>query len=176
MSRSPFSITVTLFDPYGNLETNYTGTVTFASSDATALLPFDYTFTLDDKGTHNFGVVFFTLGNQTLIIADKATGTSGSVTITVTGPPAPPPAGSHRPGSSDFLPVQSAASDGQTALLDSFFASMDDKSAELKQDRWWPTKWSARFQQEPVTRGWSAGALPYITADFGTPRGSDSIN
>src|SRR5262249_31993601 len=81
----PFFITVTAFDAYGNLETNYTGTITFSSTDPSpALLPADYTFTSDDKGTANFGVVFFTRGQQTLIVTDTASGVASSVMIMVT--------------------------------------------------------------------------------------------
>ena len=80
----PFSITVTVFDAYGNPESNYTGTVTFASSDPhPALLPPDYTFTPDDKGAANFGVVFFTPGNQILTVTDIESGVSSNITIMI---------------------------------------------------------------------------------------------
>jgi hypothetical protein len=80
----PFSVTVTAYDAYGNLETGYTGTITFSSSDPSpALLPADYTFTPGDDGTQNFGVVFFTRGQQTLIVTDTASGVASSIMITV---------------------------------------------------------------------------------------------
>jgi hypothetical protein len=131
-TRNPFSITVTAFDAYGNLETNYTGTISFASSDAAALLPLDYTYTLADKGTHNFGVVFFAVGNQTLIVSDKGRGIASSVVITVTSPPAPPgPAAPPGPGGKiEFLPALQASLDEQTASLDWFFASENGKTRE----------------------------------------------
>src|SRR5207302_5114182 len=78
-ASKPFSITVTVFDQYGNLEANYTGTITFTSSDPTpALLPADYTFTPGDNGTQNFGVVFFTRGAQTLIVTDTESGVAST--------------------------------------------------------------------------------------------------
>jgi hypothetical protein len=38
----PFGVTVSARDPYRNLVTTYTGTITFASSDNGALLPDNY--------------------------------------------------------------------------------------------------------------------------------------
>jgi hypothetical protein len=132
VTRSPFSITVTVFDPYGNLETNYTGTIKFSSSDSTALLPSDYTYMLADRGTHNFGVVLFALGDQTLTLIDKANGVVGIATITVQSPPAPPGGGRRGSGSTgtntDSLPALSAPSGTQTVLSDWFFASVNDET------------------------------------------------
>jgi hypothetical protein len=131
VSGRPFSITVTAFDPYGNLATNYAGVVTFASSDPSALLPSDYGYTAGDSGGHNFGVVFFTVGDQTLIVTDKASGVSGSVMITVNGAAAPPGGDAERPpnpgGNLDLFPLLNASKAQQTASLDWFFASRSGK-------------------------------------------------
>jgi hypothetical protein len=124
----PFSITVTVFDAYGNLGTNYTDNLTFTSTDPTpALLPGDYIYTLGDNGTHNFGVVFFAPGNQTLTITDTVSGVTGSVIVTVTNPAAPPGGGGRRPqtlpvtaGMAPSLDTQGAQ---QIALLDRIFSS-----------------------------------------------------
>jgi uncharacterized delta-60 repeat protein len=85
--RSQFSVTVTVEDAYGNVVTGYLGTIHFSSSDSSATLPADYTFTTADAGVHTFSNVFMlrTRGNQTL----KATDTQNSSltatdTITVT--------------------------------------------------------------------------------------------
>lgn len=51
----PEDVTVTVFDQYGDLFLNYTGTVTFSSdrpSDVT--LPADYTFDISEAGVHTF--------------------------------------------------------------------------------------------------------------------------
>ena len=48
------SVTVTAYDPYGNVATGYTGTVHFTSTDAQAVLPANYTFTVGDAGSHTF--------------------------------------------------------------------------------------------------------------------------
>ena len=64
--------TVTARDAYGNLATNYTGTVHFSSTDVQAGLPADYTFTAADAGAHAFSVTFKTAAKQTLTVQDTA--------------------------------------------------------------------------------------------------------
>jgi hypothetical protein len=93
-SGMPFDVTVTALDPYGNVDTNYTGTVTFATSDPDpgVVLPPNYTFRPADAGTVTFvgGVTLITPGDQTLTVTDTASGITGSATVTVTdGPQAP---------------------------------------------------------------------------------------
>src|SRR5262249_44361467 len=65
--------TVTARDAYGNTATGYTGTVHFASSDARASLPPNYTFTAGDAGVHTFAVTLTTAGTQSLTATDTAT-------------------------------------------------------------------------------------------------------
>ena len=60
-----FSMTLTVEDAYGNVVTGYVGTVHFTSSDSTATLPANYTFTAANAGVHTFtgvGFPFFTSG------------------------------------------------------------------------------------------------------------------
>jgi hypothetical protein len=65
-----FSVTLTVEDAYGNVVTGYTGTVHFTSSDGTASLPADYTFTAADAGVHTFtNLVLRKKGKQTLLTA-----------------------------------------------------------------------------------------------------------
>jgi streptogramin lyase len=91
---TPFDVTVTALDAYGNTVTNYHGTVTFSSTDGSALLPPDYTFTTGpggDNGVHTFAgaVTLFTAGDQTVTATDTTNGMiSGMATITVTPAPA----------------------------------------------------------------------------------------
>jgi plastocyanin len=84
---SPFDVTVTAVDVFGNTATGYTGTVSFSSRDPfPAVLPANYTFTSNDQGRHTFsgGVTFFTAGAQTLTVQDTANAAiTGSATITV---------------------------------------------------------------------------------------------
>ena len=65
--------TVTARDSYGNTATGFTGTVTFSSSDPSAMLPASYTYVAGDNGTHNFSVTLNTAGTQTV------TATSGPI-------------------------------------------------------------------------------------------------
>jgi hypothetical protein len=94
-SGIPFDVTVTAQDPYGNTDTNYTGTVTFSSSDLDpgVMLPGDYTFQASDGGVVTFpgGVTLITQGNQTLTAVDTISGINGTANITVTS-------GDSRPG------------------------------------------------------------------------------
>jgi streptogramin lyase len=91
---TPFDLTVTALDAYGNTVPNYHGTVTFSSTDSSAVLPRDYTFTSGpggDNGVHAFagGVTLFTAGNQMVAARDRSNGTiSGMASITVTPAPA----------------------------------------------------------------------------------------
>ena len=81
-----FDVTVTALDAYGNVDTNYQGTVTFASTDGAAMLPADYTFTADDAGVHVFTgeVTLFTAGSQDITATDTDSGITGTATVVVT--------------------------------------------------------------------------------------------
>ena len=99
------AFTVALFDRYGNAATGYAGTVRFASSDAQATLPADYTFTGADAGTHTFLATLRTAGTQKIGAADTSTrllsGEQGDImvnpasgsTLAVSGYPSPSGAG-----------------------------------------------------------------------------------
>jgi hypothetical protein len=66
-----FSLTVKVEDAYGNVVTNYRGTIRFSSSDPYAALPKNYTFTATDQGVHTFtGLVLRKKGNQKITITD----------------------------------------------------------------------------------------------------------
>jgi hypothetical protein len=81
-----FSITVTLYDAYGNVATGYTGTVHLSSTDKSATMPADYTFTAADSGRHTFtGVKLKTRGKQTITAIDNLMASlADSLTIDVT--------------------------------------------------------------------------------------------
>jgi hypothetical protein len=80
-----FSLTLTVEDAYGNVVTGYTGTVHFSSSDKTATLPNNYTFTSADKGVHtSSGLVLRKKGAQKITITDTLNSSlTGSVTVDV---------------------------------------------------------------------------------------------
>ena len=65
-------MTLTVEDAYGNVVTGYTGTVHFTSSDSTATLPANYTFTAADAGVHTFtnALILKKKGTQTITVTD----------------------------------------------------------------------------------------------------------
>src|SRR5438477_3245023 len=72
------SVTVEAKDAYGNRITNYTGTITFSSTDSRATLPPNYRFTSGtnlDNGIHTFtnGVTLKTAGSQSVTATDTVT-------------------------------------------------------------------------------------------------------
>jgi hypothetical protein len=135
----PFDVTVTAVDPFGQVAVGYSGTVTFSTTDPDpgVVLPADYTFTLDDGGSHTFtdtGLGETTLrtpGDQTLTATDTADDTlTGSAIITV-GSTAPgtglhglegQPQPSRLQGSA---PPASEASYPEGVAADGWFASLN---------------------------------------------------
>jgi hypothetical protein len=86
-----FSMTVSVYDQFDNLFSEYTGTVSFSTSDADAgiELPEDYAFDAMDAGTHDFTGEFtlITLGAQTVTAEDEADGAlTDTVSIEVLSP------------------------------------------------------------------------------------------
>jgi hypothetical protein len=80
------TFTVTVVDAFGNVVTDYRGTVHFTSSDTAALLPLDYMFTDADAGGHVFAAVLFTPGTQTLTAQDTLSlNLAGQLQVDVTG-------------------------------------------------------------------------------------------
>ena len=80
-------VTVTAVDSVGSTKTDYTGTVTFASSDPAATMPDSYAFVSGDSGTHTFtgAVTLKTAGEQFVTVTDQAdqgiTGTLSGITV-----------------------------------------------------------------------------------------------
>jgi hypothetical protein len=85
---TPFDLTVTAVDPFGQTALGYTGTVTFSTTDPDpgVILPADYVFLAADQGKHTFpgGATLYTAGGQTLRVTDTLDSTlTGSVTVTL---------------------------------------------------------------------------------------------
>jgi hypothetical protein len=75
------TITVTAYDPYGNVATGYSGMVHFTSSDPQANLPVDSTLT---NGTGTFTAKLYTAGVQTITATDTVNSSiTGTATVTV---------------------------------------------------------------------------------------------
>jgi hypothetical protein len=138
-----FDVTMTAVDPFGRVAVGYTGTLTFSTTDrgAGVVLPADYTFTLDDGGTHTFAdtgmgeITLVTSGDQMLTVTDTVDDTltgSASITVEPSGS-APAPGGSRRPfGPGTFgatTPVQNVESSPANAAVERFFAAFAEEES-----------------------------------------------
>jgi len=79
---TPAPVTVTVRDRFGNVATDYTGTLHFVLTDSAAPLIADLTFTAAMQGTATINVLFVTDGEQSLIATDTARPALTSSTIT----------------------------------------------------------------------------------------------
>jgi ELWxxDGT repeat protein len=78
----PDRVTVTALNADGSIDTSYTGTVHFASSDGQATLPSDYTFAASDAGVHTFSAVLKTAGTASLTASDGSIlGSENGITV-----------------------------------------------------------------------------------------------
>jgi hypothetical protein len=69
---TPFAVTVTARDVFGNVATGYRGTVVFGSTDGLAQLPGNTTFVAADNGVHTFMVALGTPGQDQVTVHDLA--------------------------------------------------------------------------------------------------------
>lgn len=76
IAGTAFTTEVAVKDTYGNIDTGYTGTIHFSSSDSQATLPSNYTFVGGDNGVHTFtnGMTLKTAGTKTLTATDVGNG------------------------------------------------------------------------------------------------------
>jgi hypothetical protein len=105
------AVTVSARDAYGNVATGYRGTIHLSSSDPSAALAANYTFTASDAGVHTFtvGATLKTSGLQSISTTDTTTGSikgsesgisvgaAGAATLAVEGT-GDPILGLHRDG------------------------------------------------------------------------------
>lgn len=83
----PAPLQLVALDASNHLVRDFTGTVSFTSTDPQATLPADYTFTASDHGHHLFHMTLATAGSETITAADSADSISGDITVNVN--PAP---------------------------------------------------------------------------------------
>lgn len=136
------SFTVTAVDPFGNLATDYTGTVRFTSTDPKAGLPGNYKFTAADAGVHTFTATFKTAGPQSLTAKDTQSATftgsqsftvaaAAAKTVTVSGFPTPTVAGQAH----DFtVSLKDAFGNIATGYTGTVRFTSSDSQAELPAD------------------------------------------
>src|SRR5262249_41584792 len=85
VAGTPFNVTISAVDAYGNVVPTYTGKAHFSGPSG---IPADYTFTAADAGTHTFSVTFASTGTQTLGVQDTVTGSikgQTSIKVNATG-------------------------------------------------------------------------------------------
>jgi hypothetical protein len=83
----PFPIVVVALDADNHLVTNYTGTVHFTSTDSSASVPADFTFSASDNGFHAFMATLQGTGSQTINVTDNSTPpVTGFATVMVEAP------------------------------------------------------------------------------------------
>jgi hypothetical protein len=82
-----FDVDLRIADSVQGFTVPYVGIVHFTSSDGTAVLPADYTFTSADAGLHHFVLTLNTGGQQTITVTDtRLPGFTGSSTFQVNAP------------------------------------------------------------------------------------------
>ena len=90
------SFTLQFMDGAGGPATSFRGTVHFTSSDPSALLPADYTFTAADQGSHTFATTLSSVGTQTIsatVVGTALTAVSDGITVHAPGTPLVPISG-----------------------------------------------------------------------------------
>ncbi|HVX59502.1 MAG TPA: hypothetical protein VHC19_02840, partial [Pirellulales bacterium] len=181
---APTTVCVVALDASNHPVANFTGTVSFASSNADDSLPDSYTFTADDHGAHQFQVQFADAGNDTLTVADADhASVSGAATANVIPAPMPThfqvmatgPAVAGQPteilavaldASNHPVPnyagtVSFASSDNSDALPDNYTFVADDHGAH-------------KFQATLGATG--DDTLTVTDADHSVLTGSDTLN
>ncbi len=88
VAGTSFTVTITAQKAGNATDAAYTGTVKFASTDALAGLPANYTFTTADKGAHTFTVTLKTAGSQTVTATDTVTAATVGTTSAINVSPA----------------------------------------------------------------------------------------
>jgi hypothetical protein len=84
---NPFAFMICVVDSFGNLCTDYRGTIHFTSTDPLAQLPADYTFTAADNGCHTFTATLKTPGMQCITATDTIdSSVTGTCCTNVQGP------------------------------------------------------------------------------------------
>jgi gliding motility-associated-like protein len=85
VAGSTTSPVVTAYDQYLNIKTDYTGTITFTSTDPQSVLPASFTYAGGNNGVNTFsnGVTLKTTGEHTLTVTGNSkTGNQSTITVT----------------------------------------------------------------------------------------------
>ncbi|RKH42618.1 lamin tail domain-containing protein [Corallococcus sicarius] len=141
-------------DVYGNVAKDYAATVVFSSTDAQAVLPGAYTFTVADEGRHTFGVELRTAGDQKVVAKDVAVDTlEGTHTYSIV------PAALDRVAfvsAPTTGAVRQALADVLVALRDAHGNTVSDAPRDVKLELA-----GGSFAQGPVTQTTTAGKATF---------------
>jgi hypothetical protein len=129
---SPFEVSVTAVDPFGQTAVGYTGTVTFTSADPYgATLPADHTFTAADAGVYRLpgGATLYTAGAWDVTATDTGTASlTGSASVIVN------PAAAHHllflQGPTDTAAGQTITPAVTVAVVDQFGNVVTDDNSD----------------------------------------------
>jgi len=86
VAGTAFKINVKAYGDDNQIKKDYTGTITFTSTDSYAVLPLDYTFQATDFGSKDFTITYKGAGDQKLTIRDTSLGISKDSTKTTVKP------------------------------------------------------------------------------------------
>lgn len=149
-----FTITVELYDQYGNLKTDYDGTVTLTSTDTLATvegapIPYEYTFNpVTDPGTHDFSVTFNTAGLHTITVSgDAISSESDPITVLVLAAISP-----------------SLIAGGETCWFDITVTNTVSEASIYKTEITYPAAWT--FVDVSAPTGWVIDAHTAQTVTF----------
>jgi hypothetical protein len=84
---APFNLTVRALNASGAVDTGFTGTVSFVSTDPTAVLPSPLTFTAANQGVFTISVTLNTVGNESVTATDTAGTAAAPATYPITVAP-----------------------------------------------------------------------------------------
>ena len=85
---APFSATVAFYDSFGNVRSDYVGSVVLQTSDDQGSVPGSYNFTSGptfgtDNGSHTFSLTLRTAGPQSITVRDPSSGLTRSLLMNV---------------------------------------------------------------------------------------------
>jgi hypothetical protein len=86
IAGNSFKINVKAYGDDNQIKTDYSGTISFTSTDINAILPSDYAFQATGYGSKDFTITYKTSGNQTFTVKDSTAGISKESTKTSVKP------------------------------------------------------------------------------------------
>jgi uncharacterized repeat protein (TIGR03803 family) len=181
----PGNFTVTVYKSDGTIDTGYTGTVHFGSSDPHAVLPANYSFTPADGGVHTFSATLKTAGSQSITTGDTVTGITGSESGIVVKPAAAsqyilsaPSSVRHGTAFSLTLTVEDAYGNVATGYVGTVHFTSSDTTATLPADYTFTAADAGvhTFTSAPILRKRGTQTITVTDTQDSAQTATDSIN